>query len=84
MVKEPTVVKFQCMDLDLWDSETDLFIYLCLIVLFYVLFDIIAQISKSSGCQSSAHLECPLLFEYLQKFNILCACFCFSKHEEER
>lgn len=49
MVKKPTVVKFQCTRLDPWDSETDLFINLCLIISSYVLFDIIAQISKSSG-----------------------------------
>ena len=49
MVKKPTVVKFQCMDCIPGIQKLILFIHLCLIVLFYVLFDIIAQISKSSG-----------------------------------
>ena len=49
MVKKPTVVKFQCMDWIPGIQKLILFIHLCLIVLFYVLFDIIAQISKSSG-----------------------------------
>lgn len=45
-----TVVKFQCIDWIPGIQRADLFINLCLIISSYVLFDIIAQISKVLGC----------------------------------